>query len=218
MLTLRTSPEPLLKGEHFTARLAEICRRLPEVSSAEGIKYRRILIPGIVGGEIQFAQLAFLAHALRMRGADVTALLCDGFLPACTLRKVDHHESACTRWCHKNVGPFARAAKLAHRWYSEFITEPQKQECLRVAQNVPIDELRSFEFRGIPLGVHVDRSIESYFKVGTYDLDDPTAVAKGREFLVAAMWLTIIGQRVLDELEIEKVGKDLRSMMSWLKE
>ncbi len=215
MLTLTTPNDNILKGEQFATRLAQVCGDLPPVTPLEGIKYKRILIPGIVGGEIQFAQLSFLAHALRMRGAEVTALLCDGFLPACTLKKVDHHESACTRWCHTNIGPFARAAQLPHRWYSEFITEREKQECLRLAQNVKVDELRSFEYRGIPLGFHVDRSVESFFKVGAYDLDDPAIVAKGREFLTAAMWLTIIGERALDELQIEKVFMEDGEKTDW---
>lgn len=215
MPTATTPRDKLLKGEQFTARLTQICHDLPPVNPLAGIKYKRILVPGIVGGEIQFAQLSFLAHALRMRGAKVTALLCDGFLPACTLKKVDHHESACTRWCHKNVGPFAHAAKLPHRWYSQFINEREKLECVRVAQNVAIDELRSFEFRGVPLGFHVDRSVESFFKVGAYDLTDPAIVAKGREFLVAAMWLTIIGERVLDELAIDKVFMEDGEKTDW---
>lgn len=205
----------VLKGPDFSKRLARICRALPEVRELPGIKYRRILIPGLVGGEIQFAQLAFVAHALRMRGAEPISLLCDEFLPACTLKKVDHVESACTRWCYKNIVPFIEAARLPHRWYSEFITPREKDECAEEAVSLPLKELKTHEFRGIPLGVHVDRSVESYFKVGAYDLDNPNMVAKGRQFLTSAMWLTIIGERALEQLRIEKVFMEDGEKTDW---
>ena len=215
MAVAPAEPDTLLKGESFTARVAEICRVLPDVSPLADLKYRRILIPGLLGGEVQFSLMAFIGHALRMRGAEVTALLCDKVLPACTLRKVDHYESACDRWCFRNAQPFVRAARLSHRWYGEFITAQEKESCMRDAIRVPVDELMTFEFRGIRLGYQIDRSIESYFKVGKVDLDNPAMIAKGREFLAAAMLLTLVGERVLDTLEIEKVFVEDGEKIDW---
>jgi len=169
----------------------------------------------MIGGEIQFAQLAFIAHALRIRGAEVTGLLCDEFLPACTSRKVDHYESACTRWCHRNAGPFIRAAGLPHRWYGEFVSPQEKEQCAGIASRVSPQELQTFEWRGIPLGEHVDLSVESYFKVGRFDLDRPEMVAKGRELLTSAMCLTLIGERALEELDIDKVFMEDGMKIDW---
>ena len=207
--------ETLLKGDRFAARVAEICRVLPEVSPLADLKYKRILIPGLLGGEVQFSLMAFVAHALRIRGAEITALLCDKILPACTLRKVDHYESACDRWCFRNAQPFIRAARLSHRWYGDFITARERESCIRDASLVPVDELMTFEFRGLHLGYQIDRSIESYFKVGKVDLDNPAMVAKGREFLASAMILTFIGERALDTLEIEKVFVEDGEKIDW---
>ncbi len=215
MLVTDTQPETILKGAQFAARVEEVCRTLPEVRPLPGLKYRRILIPGMIGGETQFALLGFIAHALRMRGAEVTGLCCDEFLPACTMRKADHYESACRRWCYKNSGPFMQAAKLPHRWYSEFITVEEKEACARTASRVLPQELERFEWRGIPLGAHINRSIESYFKVGKFDLDNPAMVAKGREFLTSAMCLTLIGERVLEELKIDKVFVEDGLKIDW---
>lgn len=215
MLTANTQPGTILKGDRFAARVAEVCRTVPDVHPLPGLKYRRILFPGMIGGETQFALLGFIAHALRMRGAEVTGLCCDEFLPACTMRKADHYESACKRWCYKNSGPFMRAAKLPHRLYSEFITAEEKVECARTASRVSPRELEQFEWRGIRLGVHINRSIESYFKVGKFELDNPAMVAKAREFLTSAMYLTLIGERVLDELKIDKVFVEDGLKVDW---
>jgi len=205
----------VLKGDSFTERVRAICADLPEPQPLAHLKYRRILIPGLLGGEIQFSLLGFLGHAMRIRGAEVTGLLCDEFLPACTMKKVDHYESACKRWCFKNSGPFVRAARLPHRWYSEFVRPDEVEDCARTAQRLPTDALPAFEWRGVNLGVHVDRSVESYFRVGAFDLDNAEMVAKARELLTSAMYLTLIGERVLDELEIDKVFMEDGLKIDW---
>jgi len=213
--SVSVSPLGILKGPAFAARVAEICRVLPAPQPLPGLKYRRILMPGMVGGEVQFALLSFIAHALRLRGAEVTGLLCDRLLPACTMQKSDHHELACDRWCYRNSGPFVRAAQLPHRWYSEFITPDERTECDRLAARVPVAELKRFEWRGIALGVHVDRSVQSHFKVGAFELDRPDMVAKARQLLAAGMYLVRIGERVFEELRIDKVFMDDGQKIDW---
>ena len=73
----------LLKGAHFADTVRPICARLPVVEPIDDLRYRRILAAGALGGEKLFATLGFIAHALRMRGAQVTLLQCDAVLPAC---------------------------------------------------------------------------------------------------------------------------------------
>ncbi len=195
----------ILKGPQFTARLLQLGDQLPPAVSGENFKYRRILIPAMLGGEIQFALLGFLAQSLRMRGAEVTGLLCDQFLPACTVRKVDHYECACTRWCYKNIGSFVRAIGLPHRWYSEFVTSEEVETCLSQAVKVSGPDLLHYEWHGLPLGEHIDVSVESHFKVGYFDLDNPEMVSVGQKFLASAMLLILIGERALEQLRIDKV-------------
>ena len=205
----------ILKGRDFADRLREVCAPPLPARPLADPKYQRILIPGLCGGEVQFALLGFIGQALRIRGAKVTALMCDELLPACTLRKVDHHESACTRWCHKNSGPFARAMKLPHRWYGEFLTATERHAAATLAGQVPIGEIRSFSYRHIELGELIQRSLESFYKVGSIDLDSPGVRAKAREFLLAAVYLTDIGYRVLDELAIDKVLLEDGTKTDW---
>ena len=169
----------------------------------------------MVGGEIYFSLLGMIGHALRIRGAEVTALLCDQFLPACTMRKVDHYESACTRWCHKNARPFADAIRLPYRWYSEFITREEKDHCDQVASTITPAEMRSIEYLGIPLGWHISLSVESFFKVGSYDPDNPAMLAKAREFVRSAMYLTHVGLRAIDKYRIDKVLIEDGKKVDW---
>ncbi len=211
----RSQALKILKGRDFADRLREVCAPPLPTRPLADPKYQRILIPGLCGGEVQFALLGFIGQALRIRGAKVTTLMCDELLPACTLRKVDHHESACTRWCHKNSGPFARAMKLPHRWYGELITATERHAAATLAGQVPIEEILHYSYRQIALGELIQRSRESFYKVGSIDLDSPGVRAKAREFLLAAVYLTDIGYRVLDELAIDKVLLEDGAKTDW---
>lgn len=215
MLEPADQPLPILKGPTFTARLREICGGPLPRRPLDGAKYERILIPGITGGELHWSMMGFLGQALRIRGAEVTALLCDAFLPACVQRKVDHVELACTRWCHRNAGPFAEAMGLPHRWYGEFLSEDERSEFVERARRVPADDLPTFRWRKINVGELITQSVQSAFKVGRFSLDDPPMVAKAYDFLAAAMCLERIGSRVLDELAIDKVVTDNGKQVDW---
>ena len=210
-----TQAPAILKGPAFASRLGEVSREPIIREPLADSKYSNILIPGLLGGEVQFALLGLTGQALRIRGAVVTALMCDQFLPACTLRKVEHHQSACTRWCHRNAEPFARALKLPHRWYSEFLSADDKRRCDQVADDLADDQLVRLEYDGLALGPLIRASIESYFKVGRFDPGDPTMVQMGRELARAALYLAVIGDRALDELKIDKVLMEDGRKIDW---
>lgn len=206
---------PILKGPGFIAKLRQIaCDPLP-VDPWPDLKYRNILIPGMVGGEVHFARAGIIGQGLRMRGATVTSLQCDQFLPACTMRKVDHYESACTRWCHKNSGPFAETMGLPYRWYSEFITAAERRECDRIAADIDLHTLHAFEHRGVPIGEHVRQSIESFYKIGYFDPDDPETLPMVRHFVRAALYMTTVGFRAIDQLKIDKVVEEDGKKIDW---
>lgn len=216
MITETPSAPAILKGADFTERLTALCRGdLPVVAPLDGRRYSNILIPHLVGGELPFALHGVIGQALRMRGATVTALLCDGFLPACVCRKVDHYESACTRWCHRNAGPFAQALGLPVRWHSEFITAEEIAECDHRARSVAAAELPFWQAADISYGPLIVQSVESFFRVGKYDPTDAAMAAKARDFLRSAMYVTVIAERALDELHIDKVLTDCGQQVEW---
>lgn len=208
-------PLEILKGQGFADRLGALFGDGVPSCPLEGLAYRRILIPGLTGGEIQFALLGLVGQALRVRGAEVTALMCDKVLPACTLRKADHHESACTRWCHRHSGPFAAAMGLTHRWYGEFLDDERRAACAERAASLRPRDIPALKHRGIELGEHILRSLESYFKVGQADLDDPACAGTAREFAQAALYLVEIARRAVDELAPDKILLDDGRKTDW---
>jgi hypothetical protein len=190
---------PVIKGNDFTERMARIFASDVPARPLPGLRYRRIMIPAISGGELHFAMLGLLAKALEMRGADVTVLLCDAMLPACAHRKIDHYESACTRWCHRNAGPFARAMRLKHRWYSEFVADGDAVPCEVDAS----------------LHALVMQSTTSYFKVGAADFSDPEVHAMVQKFTVSATIIQAVARGAFATIAPDKIFMDNGVQVDW---
>ena len=204
-MTTATASLSVLKGPHYADAVRGVCADLPPVTPLEGLKYRRILAAGALGGETMFATLGFIAHGLRMRGAEVTFLQCDAALPACVAKIVDHQESACTRWCGVNSAPFADAMNLPCRTYGDFLTAADRADADAVAADVPLAEIADFRWRGVHVGPMVLLSARRFFQRGDVELTDPAAAAKARDYLRSALYLRCIAERALDDLRIEKV-------------
>jgi hypothetical protein len=205
MTNLLAQQRPVLKASEFSDRIASIFNDSLPSHPIPDLKYRRILIPGLAGGELHFCMLGLMGQAMRIRGALVTALCCDSLLPACAHHKVDHHELACRRWCHKNAGPFAQAMRLPHRWYSEFITDSQREQCRGIAASVSPGDMPAFQWHDIAMGDLLGQSVSSYFKVGYFDPHEPRMEAKAREYLLSGLYLAIITTRAIQDLDIDKV-------------
>lgn len=206
---------PVLKGDAFAAELDRACAGPLPSDPWDDLKHRRILIPHMVGGELEFALMGLLAQAMRIRGAQVVATLCDAFLPACVVRKVDHHTPACVRWCFRNSERFSSAMQLEHQWHSRFITPEEKHRCARLAASIKPEEIPLVEHHGIEVGKLVVPSVESYFKVGAYEPDNPAMVAKAYEFLLSAFYLDIVIDRAFDEFRIDKLFTDSGMHVDW---
>lgn len=205
----------VLRGDALGDVLARVCAEPPPPQPIATPRHHNILIPHMVGGELEYALFGFLGKALELRGANVVGLLCDSLLPACVCRKVDHYESACTRWCHRNSAPYARAMNLKHRWYGELICPEEIDQCRELAHCVSANDLTDFAFDELPLGSLVAQSVESYFRVGHFDPTDPRMLSVAHDFLASGMCLVKVGRRVLDEYAIDKIVSDCGMQMEW---
>jgi hypothetical protein len=147
-----------------------------------------------------------IAKACRVRGADVTYLLCDG-LPEC-----DQH------WFSKAGGPRpddicqrCRAASLTNvgatefpsQWISQYLSPAEREEVTSWATSLQPQEFSSATFRHLPLGEWVISSINSYFRQFPPDLTSPAVVQIFRNFLVSAGLVGIALANYLDRNSVD---------------
>lgn len=142
------------------------------------VKGRRVLIPTSVGGLSAATILeGMLGVALTLRGAKVRFLLCDGVLPACLhvhagkIRKTsiitDYQlkEQVCSG-CIVRGDTAYKSTGLPISYFSDFISEIEKESLRELALQVPLSDIRSFKYEGRALGEHAFAGALRFFACG----------------------------------------------------
>ena len=210
------STQTALRGNAFIERFAAVfAGNRPPPRPLDDAQHQNILIPQMVGGELHWAVFGFLGVALELRGAKVTATVCDAALPACVHRKIDHHEPACTRWCLANAAPLAKAAGFRTLWHSQLIEPAIKAELAAIVQRTPPESIPEFVYKDIPVGSLVPESVENALKVAGFTLSNPTMRRSAYEFLLSGLMLVEIYERVIREHQIDKVVSDSGFLIDW---
>jgi len=197
--------------------LSRLKQTMPPFASAAVAKptHQRILIPMLVGSSDLFAaREGLIAHALRMRGADVLFVLCDG-LTACDARTFDSADQNPCSGCHfdgaDNLARFGHSAISL----SSFVTRERVQELHARAQSCSVSELLSHPFAGIDLGGHVYSSTLRYFRAGRFCDDEPDHVARARDYLGSALVMTEATRNAYRALKPDKIFSSHGLYASW---
>ena len=149
---------------------------------------------------------SLLAVALTLRGAEVHILLCDKFLPACSMTArgffpiteefVKHGPS--TSLCKVCFAPghrMFRSLGLPMHRFSDFVSDKERQNSCQLSGSVPIHEIPGYCLDGVPTGEHAYSGALRYFARG--DLEgEPQGEPILRRYLDASI-LTVYGLRRL---------------------
>jgi hypothetical protein len=149
-----------------------------------------------------------VAKALRLRGAHVEFLLCDGALPACQMSKASRVDAEtlatvgqaplCER-CFKAGAKTLKGAHLSSRRYSEFLTADMRSLAVEIAAGVPFSDIRKFTWEGFSVGEHAYAGALRFFARGDL-VGEPFGEAVLRKYLQAAI-LTAASVRALLQAE-----------------
>src|SRR5262245_57455842 len=115
-------PFPLGRRPRRPAPLSSACAFRPIATAAPAVPPdpRILFVSPYAAWHVHTAQEAVLAHALRLRGAEVRFALCDGLLPACDIYRANlnpRQPSSC-RECQLRVAHTAAELKLPFEWLS----------------------------------------------------------------------------------------------------
>ncbi len=158
----------------------------------------KVLLATSLGGWQPGTRLdSVLATALRLRGADVSAWLCDAALPACQLtdayfypqqtRFLRHGPAA--DMCGTCFAPaaqlFANVGVVVHP-LSATLERAEMDAADTVARELPLDEIAAFELDGIAIGEHALSGALRFYARGDL-VGEPQGEAVLREYLRAAL-------------------------------
>lgn len=161
----------------------------------------KVLLATSVGLHFGATQMdGLLAAALRLRGAEVKELLCDGFLPSCMAADPswEHDLDAFGRrgisrdLCRACFGPAADSFKslgIEVATYSGFMDEATRREADKLANSVAREDLAGYRVRGVNIGEHAMSGALRFFACGSLNFDTmPAAEEVLRTYFRAALY------------------------------
>ena len=168
----------------------------------------RVLMATAIGSFSHAVTLeSALAAALTFRGAEVHTLLCDGEMTACAeceaslYPKIEHfaQHGPSRDLCRDCVWPAERVYRqlgiTVHK-YSDWLTREDRAEAERIAQRVPMGEVRSFTHDGLALGEHAYAGALRFFATGSLE-EEPLAEPIVRRYLQSALLTAFATRRLL---------------------
>ncbi len=126
-----------------------------------------------------------IGHGLRLRGADVKFLCCDGVFTDCDIAwAAVRPRNAET--CLKCVGfkeQVFTALQAPAEWLGGYISPNARAQAQAWVASIADAELPDASFRGYPLGQWVRSSIHSHWRMARLDLNDPKVITAYRSYL-----------------------------------
>ena len=162
--------------------------------------------------ETKLSVIGVLGQALRLRGADSRALLCDSALHKCEVLPQLGTEIApflasskvnLCQWCFHQTETALRGFELPIFRLSDSIREDEYERSLEAIRDLTLSEILTYEHQGLKLGEHVRTSLLRFFLVHLAEDEATRAVAL--RYLATAIQLANGLGRLMDEFQPEVV-------------
>jgi hypothetical protein len=173
-------------GEDIADDIRAFIRRSKPLPTVEDDSAHRVLFftPRGVGDHIPYFT-GLLSNALRIRGAEVGVVVCDGGLPACETCAITDYADVgeflaegparkCGR-CRGRSTEILDAFGAPYMSLSDFTTDEDRQEAREFAADcseMSLSEIMKVQWRGMQLGEHVRTSMYRFYLAGTFEDDD----------------------------------------------
>jgi hypothetical protein len=154
-----------------------------------------------------------LGAALKLRGASVEALLCDGMLPACQEcdvrlfpdnRLVEEGTAPLCRTCFTPAEKMFSELGIVVRRYSAFFCTDEKQDIDALVDRIKDEKIGEFTWRGIAVGEHAVSGTLRFFGRGSISGE---SFGHGilRQYLRAALYTAAALDHMLTQLKYDVV-------------
>ncbi len=198
----------------FWQRLLDAQRAEWEQAREDAKNGPRVLIGTSTGGQGMAKPVeSLLAVALTLRGADVCILLCDQFLPACSmalntdfsdLSEFMNSELAmpyCPKCISKGCSIFQPLGLPIH-FYSQFATPDDLRKADETAYSIPAEKIPEYRSHEMAVGEHALAGALRFFARG--DLEkEPYAEKVLRRYFKAALLATTVTTRLFGDIPFQ---------------
>lgn len=157
--------------------------------------------------EVHTALEAVWLHALRLAGAEVRLIVCDGAFRACDVHRTTADPRGPLGCQDCQAGTFSNLARLRLQWegIQSYVPRAVRAEARAFAEGTAPDALFSAEWRGQPVGEWAKSSALNHFRLYTADPSHGEFVRVARETLEATVLSYEAAVVVFDEFAPEVV-------------
>jgi len=146
-----------------------------------------------------------IALALKLRGYDVQFVLCDGALSGCIQRgfnkeSLENWHKQCPN-CVQFGADEIKSLGLSYVGISDFVSSQKRKELRNVCDSVPDNELDSFEYKGVPVGLFAKTAVERYLRGHGYKDHKKIFI----EYLYSALVCTDASISALNQLKPSRI-------------
>ena len=141
-----------------------------------------------------------ILHALKLRGAEVDYVLCDGLFTDCDQfweAVTPRPANACVL-CQADVTRLVADMGMDFHWLGRYLTIEETREARRWAQSLASHELLSAEYGTWRVGEWVRLSIQSHFRSNRLDVADPAIERGVRSYLYSGLIACFALDRLLE--------------------
>jgi hypothetical protein len=142
-----------------------------------------------------------ILHALKLRGAAVEYVLCDGLYTDCDQfwnALAPRPANACVA-CQADVTRLVAEMGMDFRWLGRHLTTDEGREARRWADALADDELADATYGDWPVGEWMRMSMQSHFRTVALDLADPAIARTLRSYVSSGLIACFALDRLLAE-------------------
>jgi hypothetical protein len=177
---------------------------------------KKVLIATSVAGHLASLNLeGVVGKALQVRGASVSALLCDGVLPACMDCEYRFFPTNSSKNNLIKNGPSllcltcTRVGKKLYNklgidisYYSGYLTAEERENAKVIAQNTEFSEIKEYDLEGLQVGEHAYAGALRFFARGEIE-GEPFSEELVRAYFEAALITTYVMRNLLTQENID---------------
>ena len=130
-----------------------------------------------------------IGHALRLRGAQVEFLACDGLLPACSIFRpgANPRTEASCRVCQVHQARNFAQQDTDFEWLGRYVPRHVYAEARAFVDAMPAQELLQAEWKGLAVGRWSQSSTYSYHRTNALDFENAEHVTAARDHVYGAI-------------------------------
>ncbi len=116
-----------------------------------------------------------ISHALKLRGANVKHVACNGLFPECGVYRenINPRNSISCLACQRKTSAVYEMMRMPYEWLGNYIPRHAYPDLKEWIHSIPADKLLSASWRGYPVGKWAKSSSHYQFRMSILNLDDP---------------------------------------------